>query len=90
MLNLDKDNIFHIDHCIKNPIKKYDEKLGDYIEDWEVPIIFDSDRFSDEMNTRIDFSYKNSKKNVDVIIVEGILLYYRNDISDLIEMKILL
>ena len=74
----------HIDNYLKSPIQKYDENLKDNINDYEDPIAYDLDKFHKDLINIIS----NTKNKF--ILVEGFLLFSRKDISDLIDIKIIL
>jgi len=82
--------VFHVDDYLISPIKKWDEKIQEYIEDWEDPVAHDLDKMHLEMKALKESAMSNSDKNdieVKFIIAEGFLLYNRKDISDLIDVK---
>lgn len=83
--------MFHVDDYLISPIKKWDEKIQDYIEDWEDPIGHDLDRMQKEMKALKESAINNlesESQEVKFIIAEGFLIYNRKDIADLIDVKI--
>lgn len=73
--------VVQIDMYLIGPIKKFDESLNDYIEDWEDPLSYDLDKFYNDL--------KFEKENYDgIIIAEGFLLYSKKEFVDLIDIKI--
>ena len=89
-LKIDVDNYFQIDRYLTQPIRKYDSLIEEFIEDWEDPVIYDLSQFYKDLKNRIEFLNQNSKNEIKIIIAEGFLLYNSQDISDLIDIKILL
>jgi uridine kinase len=73
--------VIQIDKYLIGPIKKFDENLQDYIEDWEDPICYDLDKFYQDLKFEIE-NYEG------VIIAEGFLLFSKKEYVDLIDIKI--
>ncbi len=83
--------IFHIDEYIISPIKKWDNKIQSEIMDWEDPKCLDLDKFYRDFKNSKEKILNNSKSDytgeTEYIIAEGFLLYFRKDITDLIDIK---
>jgi nicotinamide/nicotinate riboside kinase len=84
-------NTFHIDNYIISPIKKYDENIKDYIEDWEDPICYNLNKFYEDLKEyKINSinNFINDNNELNYIIAEGFLLYNKKEITELIDIKI--
>ncbi len=83
--------VFHVDDYGLGPIKKWDEKIQDYIDDWEDPVAHDLEKMFKDMKELKENAINNlseKEQEVSFIIAEGFLLYFRKDITDLIDIKI--
>lgn len=79
--------IFHIDDYGYGPIRKYDENIEDFIDDWEAPEAHNLDKFYLDLKNLKNEIEQNSTQEIKYIIAEGFLLYNRKDITDLIDLK---
>jgi uridine kinase len=83
--------MFHVDDFLINPIKKWDEKIQEYIEDWEDPVGHDLESMHKEMKALKELainSLDTESQDVKFMVAEGFLLYNRKEIADLIDVKI--
>jgi uridine kinase len=76
------DMVLNVDDYLLKPLLVYDEKLETYIELYDDLKVYDLDKFYTDLNS--------AKLEYQSILVEGFLLYARQDISDLIDIKIFL
>lgn len=91
MQRINPIGMFHVDDYLISPIKKWDEKLQEYVEDWEDPVGHDLDRMLKEMKALKESAINNldsEVQDIHFIIAEGFLLYNRKEIADLIDVKI--
>jgi uridine kinase len=79
-------DIFGIDDYGIGPIRKFDENINDYIDDWESPEVVNLDKYYlDLKNLKENTLVKDNE--IKYILVEGYLLYNREDITNLIDLK---
>ena len=77
---------FGIDDYGIGPIRKFDEKINDYVDDWECPEVVDLEKYYEDLKNLKENTIVNDNE-IKYIVVEGYLLYNRKDISDLIDLK---
>ena len=76
------------DDYLIGPVTKMDKIVNSYIEDWEDPKGWDIEKYKE---TLLKLKEKDNDTNdLNIILVEGFLIYYRKDISSLIDIKIML
>ena len=80
------EKMVRFDEFLIAPLLKNDYNAQSIIEDWEDPKCYDFDKFKDNL-----LSIKNEELGVKrIVLVEGFLIYYRKDISNIFDYKILL